>query len=152
MSSSSTVSKKPINKKATTPVRGRPGLRYNSDGSVHRDFPRIARPTDPSSPPAPNAIQKSFDNQKGTQNEVDNPQQQWYASIKERIINQLLKDLPPGLPAKAKLRANWGISTLSDDDPDDNGGFGVCIIYVLQKSHPGFFAIKTKKLSDNFEQ
>jgi hypothetical protein len=54
------------------------------------------------------------------------------------------------LPAKAKLRANWAISTLSDDDPtrvidglywsDDNGGFCVCIIRVLQKPHPGFFA------------
>jgi hypothetical protein len=68
-------------------------------------------------PPTPNTIQKSFDKQKGTQNEVDNPQQQWHASIKERIINQLLKILPPALPAKAKLRANWAISTLSDDDP-----------------------------------
>ena len=39
-------------------------------------------------------------------------------------MNQLLKILPPGLPAKAKLRtiscvqlANWAISTLTDDDP-----------------------------------
>jgi hypothetical protein len=70
MSSSSQVSsKKHINKKNATPVRGPFGLRYSPDGSVHRDNPRIFRPTKPGSPstvnpPTPNAIQKSFDKQK----------------------------------------------------------------------------------------
>jgi hypothetical protein len=91
-SSSSKVCKKLINKKTATPVRGPFGQRHDPEtGSVYRDFPRIVRPTDPGSPPSVNSpstttIQKSFDKQKGVQNEEDNnSQQQWHSSIKEQI-------------------------------------------------------------------
>jgi len=91
-SSSSKVCKKLINKKTATPVRGPFGQRYDPEtGSVYRDFPRIVRPTDPGSPPSVNlpsttTIQKSFDKQRGVQNEADNnSQQKWHSSIKEQI-------------------------------------------------------------------
>ena len=130
-SSSSKVSKKPINKKMATPVRGPFGQRYDPEtGSVHRDFPRIVRSADPGSPPSvnppvPNTIPKSFDKQKSLQNTMEtNYQQEWHASVRQQIINQLLLLNPSGLPSQAKLQglssvqlARWAIPTLTAADP-----------------------------------
>jgi hypothetical protein len=130
-SSSSKVSKKPINKKTATPIRGPFGQRYDPEtGSVYRDFPRIVRSADPGSPPSvnppvPNTIPKSFDKQKNLQNTTEtNYQQEWHASVREQIINHLLHLNPSGLPSQAKLQglssvqlARWAIPTLTAADP-----------------------------------
>jgi hypothetical protein len=129
-SSSSKVSKKPVNKKTATPIRGPFGQRYDPEtGSLYRDFPRIVRSADPGSPPSmnppvPNTIPKSFDRQKTLQNTAETYQQEWHASVRDQIINHLLHLNPPGLPSQAKLQglsslqlARWAIPTLTAADP-----------------------------------
>ena len=73
--------------------------------------------------PVPNTIPKSFDRQKTLQTET-NYQQEWHASVREQIINQLLHLQPSGLPSQAKLQglssvqlARWAIPTLTATDP-----------------------------------
>jgi hypothetical protein len=131
-SSSQAPSKKPINKKTATPVRGPFGQRYDPEsGSVYREhYPRIVRPVDPGSPPSvnppvPNTIPKSFATQKNLQNTSDtNYQQEWHSAVRQQIINQLLHLNPSGLPSQMKLQglssvqlARWAIPTLTAADP-----------------------------------
>jgi hypothetical protein len=171
-SSSKVPSKKPISKKAATPVPGPFGLKYHPGVSVYReDYPRIIRSTDPGSPPGVypptlNTIPKSFEKQIEIQNEsAENTQQEWHASAREQIIFRLLQLNPSALPSRAKLQefsstklARWAISTLTywvncRNDfycADNNGGFGDCseehcLIHIFQESNFGAVARETRK-------
>ena len=118
-----------------------------------------------------------FNKQKDIMNETaNNTYQEWHASIRERIINQLLKINPPNLPAKAKLQtisavqlALWAFPTLTDDDPtgviegtaSTDPTTMADLVSSLQSTEPTTYYKKEilthlrarqDKLNDNFEQ